>query len=209
MGGDPSTYYYNDDPICDDTAINTDCENAMGISFETNENSSTNLRTPNVSITPKTYTFSGMSSVEKAVDKLSQLFSRNKVTDTEFDYFTKSLSVQLKNMPLDRALLCQEKLQKVMIEERMFQYVQKSLTSIGTSTSIDMAVGEHHSPFKIQSESTLLSESPILSASSVLSALPELSTDISQDSDKLNVSSKSKDSKLQQALFEAMHEIYK
>lgn len=30
-------------------------------------------------------------------------------------------------MPLDRALICQEKLQKVMIEERMFQFTQKTL----------------------------------------------------------------------------------
>lgn len=54
------------------------------------------------------------------VESLSQISSENKVTGNEFNYFTKSLVVQLKNIPLDRALLCQEKLQKVIIEVSIY-----------------------------------------------------------------------------------------
>jgi len=78
-----------------------------------------------VSTTSRKRAFSGISSVEKAIDKLSKIYSENKITDNEFDYFSKSLAVQLKNMPLHRALICQEKLQKVINEERCFNLHNK------------------------------------------------------------------------------------
>ncbi|KAF6207998.1 hypothetical protein GE061_016447 [Apolygus lucorum] len=46
----------------------------------------------------------------------------------EFDVFCESLAIQLKKMPLKRALLCQEKLQRVMTEERLFQLSSNSST---------------------------------------------------------------------------------
>jgi hypothetical protein len=52
-----------------------------------------------VSITSRKRAFSEISSVEKAIDKLSKISSENKVTDNEFDYFAKSVAVQLINMP--------------------------------------------------------------------------------------------------------------
>lgn len=77
-----------------------------------------------VSTTSRKRAFSGISSVEKAIDKLSKISSENKVID-EFDYFAKSVAVQLKNMPLDRALICQEKLQKVMNQDVCFNLHNK------------------------------------------------------------------------------------
>lgn len=41
--------------------------------------------------------------------------------DDEFDLFGKSIAVQLRNMPLERALVCQETLQAVMKQERLYQ----------------------------------------------------------------------------------------
>ena len=43
-----------------------------------------------MSTTSRKRAFSGISSVEKAIDKLSKISSENKVTDNEFDYFGKS-----------------------------------------------------------------------------------------------------------------------
>lgn len=41
--------------------------------------------------------------------------------DDEFDLFGKSIALQLRNMPLERALICQETLQAVMRQERLYQ----------------------------------------------------------------------------------------
>jgi len=99
-----------------------------------------------VSTTSRKSAFSGISSVEKAIDKLCKISSENKVTDNEFDYFGKSLAVQLKNMPLHRALICQEKLQKVINEERMFQFTQQTLMNNATNHHIDMSICWDHYP---------------------------------------------------------------
>lgn len=42
-------------------------------------------------------------------------------SETEFDLFCKSLAVQLNKMPVQRALICQQQLQQVMTNERLFQ----------------------------------------------------------------------------------------
>ncbi|XP_019879562.2 uncharacterized protein LOC109607526 [Aethina tumida] len=67
-----------------------------------------------------------MSCLERAVNKLQRIVEDNKYSvncqdENEFDLFCKSLAVQLKNMPVNRALICQEKLQTVMTQERLSQ----------------------------------------------------------------------------------------
>lgn len=57
--------------------------------------------------------------IDKAIKELKTISEQAKVqTEDEFDLFCKSLAVQLKKMPLNRALICQEKLQSVMTQER-------------------------------------------------------------------------------------------
>ncbi|KAI4453982.1 hypothetical protein MML48_scaffold00007255 [Holotrichia oblita] len=72
----------------------------------------------------------GISAVERAIDKLGTIASHNIETDNEFDHFCRSLAVQLKKMPLDRALICQTKLQNVMTEERMYLLTMEYAWSI-------------------------------------------------------------------------------
>jgi len=115
-----------------------------------------------MSTTSRKRAFSGISSVEKAIDKLSKISSENKDTDNEFDYFGKNLAVQLKNMPIDRALICQEKLQKVINEERMFQFTQQTLMNNATNRHIDMSIGWDHYP----SVSPIISENTSSSTTS-------------------------------------------
>ncbi|XP_055912160.1 uncharacterized protein LOC129946131 [Eupeodes corollae] len=55
----------------------------------------------------------------------------------EFDYFCKSLAIQLKRMPLQRAIVCQEKLQNVMTKERLFQLSEPYLSSLPISDNDD------------------------------------------------------------------------
>lgn len=66
--------------------------------------------------------------IDMAIKELKCLSEENKKqTEDEFDLFCKSLAVQLKNMPLNRALLCQEKLQSVMTHERLAQMVKPTM----------------------------------------------------------------------------------
>uniref|UniRef100_A0A8D8QPS9 MADF domain-containing protein n=1 Tax=Cacopsylla melanoneura TaxID=428564 RepID=A0A8D8QPS9_9HEMI len=46
---------------------------------------------------------------------------RDAPQEDEFEVFCKSLAIQLRKMPLHRALVCQEQLQKVMTKERLYQ----------------------------------------------------------------------------------------
>jgi len=64
---------------------------------------------------------SGMQAVNGAIEKLRKISDDCKTQEDEFDFFGKSLAVQLKKMPLQRALICQQKLQQVMMDERMYQ----------------------------------------------------------------------------------------
>lgn len=61
--------------------------------------------------------------------KRSKLYHRNQEEFHEFDVFCHSLAIQLKNMSLERALLCQEKLQQVMTQERLGQLSKSHETS--------------------------------------------------------------------------------
>jgi hypothetical protein len=66
---------------------------------------------------------SGLQDVNSAIDKLRKISDDCKTQEDEFDFFAKSLAVQLKKMPSQRALICQQNLQ-VMTEERMYQLDQ-------------------------------------------------------------------------------------
>ena len=63
---------------------------------------------------------SGLQDVNSAIEKLRKISDDCKTQEDEFDFFGKSLALQLKRMPLQRVLICQQKLQ-VMMDERMYQ----------------------------------------------------------------------------------------
>jgi hypothetical protein len=62
---------------------------------------------------------SGLQDVNSTIEKLRKISDDCKTQEYEFYFFGKSLAVQLKMVPLQRALICQQKLQQVMIDERM------------------------------------------------------------------------------------------
>jgi len=64
---------------------------------------------------------SGLQDVNSAIEKLRKMSDDGKTQEDEFDFFGKSLAVQLKKIPLQRALICQQKPQQVMMDERMYQ----------------------------------------------------------------------------------------
>jgi hypothetical protein len=64
---------------------------------------------------------SGLQDVNRAIEKLKKISDNCKTQEDEFDCFGRSLAIKLKNMPLQRALICQQKLQQVMMDERMCQ----------------------------------------------------------------------------------------
>lgn len=65
--------------------------------------------------------------MEQAIDKLQNISDQcQEPEDDEFDLFCKSLACQLKKMPLERALVCQGKLQSVMTQERLHQITYAS-----------------------------------------------------------------------------------
>ncbi|KAE9522202.1 hypothetical protein AGLY_017462 [Aphis glycines] len=65
--------------------------------------------------------YSQISHIENSINKLEAISNSCREDDDEFDLFAKSIAVQLRKMPLDRAFVCQEKLMCVMKEERLYQ----------------------------------------------------------------------------------------
>lgn len=65
--------------------------------------------------------YSQISAIENSINKLQAISNSCKDDDDEFDLFAKSIAVQLKKMPLDRAFVCQEKIMHVMKQERLNQ----------------------------------------------------------------------------------------
>jgi hypothetical protein len=59
---------------------------------------------------------SGLQDVNSVIVKLREIYDDGKNQENEFDYFGKGLAVQLKETPLQRAPICQQKLQQVMME---------------------------------------------------------------------------------------------
>ena len=59
--------------------------------------------------------------IDNAIDTLRQISDANKTQpETDFDIFCRSLAVQLNQMPLNRASICQH-LQDVMTREHLYQ----------------------------------------------------------------------------------------
>ena len=63
----------------------------------------------------------GLQDVNSALETMKNISYDCKPQEYAFDFFGKSLAVHLKNMPLQRALICQQKLQQVMMDERMYR----------------------------------------------------------------------------------------
>jgi hypothetical protein len=61
---------------------------------------------------------SGLKDVKSAIEKLRKISDDCKTQEDEFDFFGKSVAVQLKKKPLQCALICQQKLQQVMMDEK-------------------------------------------------------------------------------------------
>lgn len=76
------------------------------------------------------------STIEQAIDKLQAISAQcQEPVDDEFDLFAKSLAYQLRNMPLERALVCQEKLQSVISQERLCQIASSRPPSHSSNTT--------------------------------------------------------------------------
>ena len=77
-----------------------------------------------------------------AIEKLRKISDDCKTQEDEFDFFGKSLAVQLKKMPLQQAVICQQKLQQVMVDERLYQlnegtrYTSSPIATSSCSSSI-------------------------------------------------------------------------
>jgi hypothetical protein len=59
--------------------------------------------------------------VNRAIEKLEKISDDCKTQEDEFDLFARSLMIELKKMPLERALICRQKLLQVMMDERVYQ----------------------------------------------------------------------------------------
>lgn len=60
-----------------------------------------------------------ISTINAAIGKLDEVVTRNKSNDDEFDIFGKHIAVQLKQMPLYDAIICQEQIQNVIRQKRL------------------------------------------------------------------------------------------
>ncbi|GBP12676.1 hypothetical protein EVAR_10322_1 [Eumeta japonica] len=92
--------------------------------------------------------------IDMAIKELKAISKENKEqVEDEFDLFCKSLAIQLKKMPLNRALICQERLQSVMTQERLSQMTSLSesiYSSSSTRSSLNISRSHqydtYHSP---------------------------------------------------------------
>jgi len=84
-----------------------------------------------------------------AIEKLRKISDDCKTQEDEFDFFGKSLAVQLKKMPLQQAVICQQKLQQVMVDERLYQlnegtrYTSSPIATSSCSSSISSPSSAH------------------------------------------------------------------
>ncbi|CAG5000701.1 unnamed protein product [Parnassius apollo] len=104
---------------------------------EISRNGSSELMTPSYSRKPTNKKRKIDITIDRAIKELKTINEQAKVqTEDEFDLFCKSLAVQLKKMPLNRALICQEKLQSAMTQERLTQMSQSFPEVIYSDSSI-------------------------------------------------------------------------
>lgn len=90
----------------------------------------------NISHAPRNRKRCSDTPIDKAIKQLKIISDDAKNnTEDEFDLFCRSLAVQLKRMPLHRALICQQKLQEVMVQERL-QFINTSPHDSTRSSSL-------------------------------------------------------------------------
>lgn len=78
-----------------------------------------------------------ISSISAVIDKLDNVVQNNKnETDNEFDIFGKHIAVQLKEMPLYDAIMCQEQIQTIMRQKRLELLTRQSLCHTTLSSGI-------------------------------------------------------------------------
>ena len=94
---------------------------------------------------------SNVESIHGAIHKLAKISYENKQQTEmhEFDAFCNSLAMQLKKMPLQQALICQEKLQAVITQHRLSLLSSENLTPplhmyISTSSPASTFSGKFH-----------------------------------------------------------------
>lgn len=79
------------------------------------------------------------------VKRFNQISDNNQQDPNEFDVFCESLAIQLKKMPLRRALICQEQLQSVMTQERLFQLAEPDPIKCSMSLDYEQPMEEFNS----------------------------------------------------------------
>ncbi|CAG4953148.1 unnamed protein product [Parnassius apollo] len=90
----------------------------------------------NISHAPRNRKRCSDTPIDKAIKQLKIISDDAKNnTEDEFHLFCRSLAMQLKRMPLHRALICQQKLQEVMVQERL-QFINTSPHDSTRSSSL-------------------------------------------------------------------------
>lgn len=78
-----------------------------------------------------------ISSISAVIDKLDNVVQNNKnETDNEFDIFGKHIAVQLKEMSLYDAIMCQEQIQTIMRQKRLELLTRQSSCHTTLSSGI-------------------------------------------------------------------------
>lgn len=87
-----------------------------------------------------------ISSISAVIDKLDNVVQNNKnETDNEFDIFGKHIAVQLKEMPLYDAIMCQEQIQTIMRETKTIGTLNKTVLVSHNSFIRDFTYSSNHS----------------------------------------------------------------
>ncbi|KAK5647973.1 hypothetical protein RI129_002865 [Pyrocoelia pectoralis] len=100
-----------------------------------------------------------MDAINDALNKLKKISDDNTKVNKlhEFDVFCNSLAIQLKKMPLRRALICQERLQAVMTQERLSSLLTADASAV-TPGPITPSMLSDHSSTSYDGEENVLSE---------------------------------------------------
>lgn len=103
-----------------------------------------------------------ISNITAAIDKLDGVVQRSKSAEDEFDTFAKHIAVQLRQMPLYDALICQEQIEAVVRKKRLQLLMGQS--QYHTTPSSRFPISEYQSsPSPALSQSYHSSPSPALS----------------------------------------------
>lgn len=96
-----------------------------------------------------------ISSISAVIDKLDNVVQNNKnETDNEFEIFGKHVAVQLKQMPLYDAIMCQEQIQTIMRQKRLELLTRQSSSSCHTTLSSGISPIHQTTPSPARSNAT-------------------------------------------------------